>query len=95
MTARIWLDGRLVDAAGPHLRITDRGFQLGDGIFETARARRGVVIELTEHLARLRESAAALDIRLGVDDAALRTGIAELLAARITGRLGSRWDGPG
>ena len=95
MTARIWLDGRLVDAAGPHLRVTDRGFQLGDGIFETARARRGVVIELTEHLARLRESAAALDIRLGVDDAALRTGIAELLAAGSLAGSGADGTAPG
>ena len=95
MTARIWLDGRLVDAAGPHLRVTDRGFQLGDGIFETARARRGVVIELTEHLARLRDSAAALDIRLGVDDTALRTGIAELLAAGSLAGSGADGTAPG
>ncbi len=46
VTARVWLDGRLVDAQAPQLRVSDRGFQLGDGIFETARARRGVVIEL-------------------------------------------------
>ncbi len=77
----IWLDGRLVDAAEPHLNVTDRGFQLGDGIFETARARRGVVIELDEHLQRLRESAAALAIHLPVDDEALVDGIRMLLAA--------------
>ena len=80
-TARIWLDGRLVDAHAPHLNVSDRGFQLGDGIFETARARRGVVIELDEHLDRLRESAAALALHLPVPDERLADGIAELLAA--------------
>ena len=58
MTDTVWVDGRVVPAAEPQLFVTDRGFQLGDGVFETARARRGVVIELEEHLARLRESAA-------------------------------------
>ena len=74
----VWLDGRLVDAAGPHLRVADRGFQLGDGIFETARARRGVVVELEEHLARLHESAATVSIELPYDDGALAR---ELLAS--------------
>jgi branched-chain amino acid aminotransferase len=89
----IWLDGRLVDAAAAHLRVTDRGFQLGDGIFETARARRGVVIELDEHLARLREGAAALAIHLPADDATLAAGIAELLAAADLADSGDG-DGP-
>ena len=91
MAARIWLDGRLVNAAAAHLSVTDRGFQLGDGIFETARARRGVVIELDEHLERLRQSAAALAIQLPVDDAALVAGIEALLEAE--GLAGSGSDG--
>jgi len=77
----IWLDGRLVDADGPHLNVTDRGFQLGDGVFETARARRGVVIELDEHLERLRQGCLALDLNLTVSDDQLVDGIAALLTA--------------
>jgi len=77
----IWLDGGLVDARGPHLNVTDRGFQLGDGVFETARARRGVVIELDEHLERLRQGCLALGLNLTVSDDQLVDGIAELLAA--------------
>ncbi len=80
-TTWIWLDGRLVDAHAPHLNVSDRGFQLGDGIFETARARRGVVIELDEHLERLRESASALALHIPVPDETLADGIAELLVA--------------
>ncbi len=81
MGGSIWLDGRLVDGAAPHLAVTDRGFQLGDGIFETARARRGVVIELDEHLRRLHESAEALAIHLPVGRPDLVDGIRSLLAA--------------
>jgi branched-chain amino acid aminotransferase len=81
VTGWVWLDGRLVDGGAPHLNVSDRGFQLGDGIFETARARRGVVIELAEHLARLRESAAALALTLPVTDAAIGQGIVELVRA--------------
>ena len=94
MPGSIWLDGRLVDAAGPHLAVTDRGFQLGDGIFETARARRAVVIELDEHLRRLRESAAALAIRLPYDDDALSEAIGMVLTAEGLAANGSLREGP-
>ena len=60
----------------------DRGFQLGDGVFETLRASGGHPTELAEHLARLHRSAAGLDIALPDDvDARLAAGIAALLAA--------------
>lgn len=85
----IWLDGRLVDARGPHLNVTDRGFQLGDGLFESARARRGVVIELDEHLERLRQGCLALGLNLSVGDDQLVDGIAELLAAEELDGAGS------
>jgi branched-chain amino acid aminotransferase len=77
-----WIDGQLVDAEERWLRVTDRGFQLGDGVFETLRTRRGWPIELDEHLARLAESAAALAIQLD-DDAGdvLTRAIHELLDA--------------
>lgn len=75
-----WLDGRLVSADVPHLSVADRGFQLGDGAFETMRARRGVVIEWAEHLTRLHESLAALRIPLPAADEMLFGGIRELLA---------------
>ena len=80
--AHVWLDGQLLPADGAHVSVFDRGFQLGDGIFETLRARGGRVAELTEHLARLGRSAAGLDIELepGVDDR-IRAGIDALLEA--------------
>ena len=80
--------GRLAAADAAHLSGFDRGFQLGDGVFETLRARGGRPIELAEHLARLRRSADGLDIGLPDDvETRLEAAIAALLAA-------DRLDGP-
>lgn len=82
MSGHVWVGGRLLPADGLHLSVFDRGFQLGDGIFETLRVRGGHPTELAEHIARLRRSAAGLDIPLPDDlEARLAAGIAELLAA--------------
>ena len=60
----VWVDGRRrCRPTAPHLSVFDRGFQLGDGIFETLRARGGRPTELAEHLARLRRSADGLGDR--------------------------------
>ena len=37
----VWVDGRVLPADVRHLSVFDRGFQLGDGVFETLRARGG------------------------------------------------------
>jgi branched-chain amino acid aminotransferase len=78
----VWVDGRLMAAADHHVSVFDRAFQLGDGIFETLRAHGGHVTELPDHLARLRRSAAGLDIELPAGaDTRIERGIAELLRA--------------
>ena len=78
----VWVDGALLPADGPHLSAFDRGFQLGDGIFETLRASGGRPTELAEHLARLERSAVGLDIHLPADLPQLvADGIVALLAA--------------
>lgn len=78
----VWLDGELLSADGPHLSVFDRGFQLGDGVFETLRARAGRVTELDAHLARLHRSAAGLGIHLADDlDGRIAAGVAGLLRA--------------
>jgi branched-chain amino acid aminotransferase len=77
-----WVDGRIVPADVPHLSAFDRGFQLGDGVFETLRVRSDHPTELDEHLARLRRSADGLAIALPADAAArIERGIAELTSA--------------
>jgi branched-chain amino acid aminotransferase len=78
----VWVDGEVLPADTPHLPVADRGFQLGDGIFETLRAKAGRCTELPEHVARLHRSAAGLAFELPDDvDARLADGIARLLAA--------------
>ena len=80
--AHVWVDGELLPASALHLSAFDRGFQLGDGIFETLRATGGRPTESAEHLARLHRSARGLDIELPADvDDRIATGIAALLAA--------------
>ena len=78
----VWVDGELLPADIRHLSAFDRGFQLGDGVFETLRARAGRPTELDEHLARLRRSASGLDIDLAPGtEARIGDGIGALLAA--------------
>jgi branched-chain amino acid aminotransferase len=78
----VWVNGTIRPADATHLSVFDRGFQLGDGIFETLRARAGHVTELAEHVARLRRSADGLAIELPADvGERVERGIAELLAA--------------
>ena len=51
-----WVNGAIVAGAGS-VRTDDHGFLLGDGVFETFLARRGRVIALGRHLARLIDAA--------------------------------------
>lgn len=78
----VWVDGSTRPAQGTHLSVFDRGFQLGDGVFETLRVGHGRVSELAEHTARLRASADTLGITLPTDAGAIiAQGIADLIAA--------------
>ncbi len=78
----VWVDGALQSADARHLSAFDRGFQLGDGVFATLRARGGRPTELAEHLERLRRSASGLDIELEAGtEARIADGIAALLGA--------------
>ena len=82
----VWVDGQILPADAAHVSAFDRGFQLGDGVFETLRARGGRVTELAEHLARLRHSAGGLQIALQPRaEERLSAGIAELLIAESLG----------
>ena len=92
MTPRhVWVDGRIVSAETPVLTAFDRGFQLGDGVFETLRARSGRPTELAEHAARMERSAAGLSISVPADlERRLAVAIADLLA--VEGLAGPSGD---
>jgi branched-chain amino acid aminotransferase len=53
MTTRCFLDGRIVDQQGAGIALSDRGFTLADGVFETIRVRAGAVVDIQAHLERL------------------------------------------
>ncbi|MGE4372954.1 MAG: aminotransferase class IV [Xanthobacter sp.] len=59
-----FFNGALLDADAVHLQPGDRGFTLGDGLFETIRIRAGRIQRLTAHLSRLVRGAQVLDIAM-------------------------------
>jgi branched-chain amino acid aminotransferase len=82
----VWVDGRIEPAEAPVLTAFDRGFQLGDGVFETLRARGGHPTELAAHALRMRSSAAGLGFALPDDlEARLAEAIGALLSAEGLG----------
>ncbi|HUT54663.1 MAG TPA: aminotransferase class IV [bacterium] len=58
------LNGEMVEAGNARVSVDDRGFILGDGLFETMRAYGGRLFRLAAHLERLYASGAAFNIRL-------------------------------
>jgi len=58
----VWVNGERQADDATHLSARDRGFTLGDGLFETMRARDGVVFRLDRHLARLDRGLTLLQI---------------------------------
>jgi len=78
----VWINGRLEPADKAVLTVTDRGFQVGDGIFETLRVVGGRVLELPIHTIRLQASAAVLAMPLPDDlERCLGQAIADLCRA--------------
>ena len=75
---KLWLNGALLSAAEARIDPADRGFTLGDGVFETIRAIAGTPAHLPRHLARLHAGAQTLGIDIPVADAALSTAIASV-----------------
>ncbi len=55
----VWLNDDLVPLDQARVSVNDRGFQYGDGLFETIRAEAGRLYFLREHLTRLGASAKA------------------------------------
>ena len=105
---RAWLNGQLLDdPAGATLSVTDHGFTVGDGVFESIKTLHGEPFALTRHVTRLARSATGLGLE-APDEAEVRRGVAEVLAGtsdplgrlRITYTAGQapmgsgRGDGP-
>ena len=79
--SKVCLNGELIAAADARIDPSDRGFLLGDGLFETMAVKGGVVRRLDRHLARLHEGVAILGIPIEYDDEQLSRLIADTAAA--------------
>ncbi|MGE4279738.1 MAG: aminotransferase class IV [Magnetospirillum sp.] len=75
------LNGRLVPADAPALLVNDRGFTLGDGLFETIKVRNGQPLRLGLHQTRLADGAAILRLALPDQTDWLEAAIHSLLQA--------------
>ncbi len=62
----VWLNGELMDERAARIDPRDRGFLLGDALFETLLARNGNIAFLEEHLVRLAAGANILGIPLPI-----------------------------
>lgn len=83
----LWLNGALHDAGAPCIAASDRGFTLGDGVFETLLWRAPVLVHAALHFARLRRGAALLGIPVPYDDAVLEAACARLAQGRARAAL--------
>jgi branched-chain amino acid aminotransferase len=77
----LWVNGKLLPVGEAVLDPRDRGFTLGDGLFETMRVKGGTVLRLERHLSRLRTGAAVLGLPSHPEDEDLTGAVARTLAA--------------
>jgi branched-chain amino acid aminotransferase len=77
----IWCNGQLLSVENTRIDPRDRGFTLGDGLYETIRVRDGRLLRIDRHFARLGDGLKLLDIRLKVDENALTGAMLAVLRA--------------
>jgi len=75
------VSGKLVPRDKAVVNVFDSGFMLGDGVWEGLRVHRGKIAFLDDHLDRLWEGAAALDLDIGITQEQMRARLYETLAA--------------
>lgn len=81
MNDLIWLNGEIIPMSEARLGIEDRGFQFADGVYEVLRLYNGKAFAQMEHLARLEQSAAGIQLSLPIAPASLAAEIKKLIAA--------------
>jgi branched-chain amino acid aminotransferase len=76
----VYLNGQFVAEEQAVVSVFDRGFQYGDGLFETMRVLRGRPFRWAQHWERLQRGAAFLRIPLALESDALGAAAEELIA---------------
>ena len=77
----VWTNGQLSPVDKARIDPRDRGFTLGDGLYETIRVRDGRLSRIDRHFARLDAGLRTLDIKLKLDENALSGAMRAVLAA--------------
>lgn len=75
----VFLNGQFLPEAQAVVPVTDRGFLLGDGLFETMRVVRGKPFRFAEHLERLARGAEFLKIKMPFASEQLQQFAAQLI----------------
>jgi branched-chain amino acid aminotransferase len=110
MEYQIWLNGEFVDRNEAQVSLLDRGFRLGDVVFDTSRTFNGKVFRLREHLERFYRSLQyiRIDPYMTVEEMELATlSVVEknedlrnkfqddyMISQIVSGGTGSRGDNP-
>lgn len=81
MTDHVYLNGDIVEAGHARVSAFDAGFTHAAGLFETMRAYSGRVMRLHEHVDRLQQSAAKLELQIRITEQEVANAIARLLDA--------------
>jgi branched-chain amino acid aminotransferase len=71
----VWIGGEMVDANQAAVPLTDRGFTLGDGLFETMLWTGREIRFFDDHIARLAQSGEALGFELPCSVGAVKAGL--------------------
>ncbi len=79
MSRIAYVNGRYVPFREARVHIEDRGYQLGDGVYEVCEIRDGALVDERRHIERLQRSLAALRISMPIAPGALRFVFAEML----------------
>lgn len=86
---KVWRDGELLDSEAA-ISAADRGYLIGDGVFETIFVDHGRPAFLTDHLARLQRGADQLEIAFNRRADEIRSAIAALARGGPGGRASCR-----
>jgi branched-chain amino acid aminotransferase len=78
---KIYLNGKLVPERDAKVSVFDHGLLYGDGVFEGIRSYNGRVFMLEEHIARLYNSAKAIDLTIPLSPAAMSRAVVQTCRA--------------
>jgi branched-chain amino acid aminotransferase len=81
MSLKVHINGELVDKQDAKISVFDHGLLYGDGVFEGMRSYAGNVFRLEEHLERLWQSAAAIQLEIPVSKQEMAAAVMETLSA--------------